>query len=122
MVFTLCTVSDAINKAGANANISISGGATISDTYNNWSSEAEAVVSDTARVDLVTNFGSLTSEGKQILKNITSALIAQQIINYEPSAIGVAEATLRLNVLENQIRRGLKLIDGDKVKTYLGAT
>ena len=118
MSWTLCTINDAIDKAGANTNLETSG----SDTFAAWSDEAESIACDLARYDVVTNYASLTANGKNVFKSFCSAYVAQKIINYEPSAIGVSEATLRLNVLENDIVNAKKLMEEDKVKTYLGVT
>ena len=119
MAFTFCTSGTAIAKAGANVNSDI----IVSGTpMTEWSDEAESICCNEARVDLLKNYSSLTSGGKEILSAITSSYIAQQIINYEPEAIGTSGATLRINILENNIRRGLKQIKDDNIKTYLGAT
>ena len=119
MSWTFTTETLAVKKAGANANSTITADST---TLAAWSEEAEALINDTARVDLVTNYSSLTDEGKQILGMIESSYVAKMILSYEPEAIGVQGATLRINILENNIRTGLALIKEDKVKTYLNAT
>lgn len=119
MAWTLCTSGAAIASAGANANSTIiASGATLAL----WSDAAESMACNEARVDVVTAFGTMTSAGKQILQDITASHIAQKIIGYEPEAIGTGGATLRLNILENNIRRGLKQIKEGKIKDYLGAT
>ena len=119
MSWAFCTSGAAIAKAGINVNSSIvaSGGA-----LANWSDEIESMICDEARVDLITNFASLTESGKQVLQSISASYIGQQIIGYDPEAIGKSGATVRVNFLENNIRRGLAQIKDDKVKTYLGAT
>ena len=118
MSWTMCTSGSPIARAGANANVDFAG----SGTYAaEWSDEAEDMCCVESRVDLIANYSTLTSAGKKILQMITSSYIAQQFINYEPEAIGTTGATLRLNILENNIRRGLKQISDQKVKTYLGA-
>jgi len=119
MAFTLCTSGDAKNKAGANVNTTVTASGAMLDS---WSEEAESMASSIARYDVVTNFGSLTAEGKEIFKDFTSSHIAQKIINYEPEAIGTNTATLRLNILENNIATIKGLIKEDKNKTYLNIT
>lgn len=119
MVWTLCTSGSAIVKAGANANSTITASGS---ALAQFSTEAEALICNAARIDLVTNYASLTAEGKEILSSIASSYIGQQIINYEPEAIGTIGAALRLNLLETNISRGLKQISEDKIKTYLNAT
>lgn len=119
MTWTLCTSGAAIVKAGASANTTIvaSGG-----VLGDWSDEAESTISNIARYDVVSNFTNLTAEGKQILQQLSSALIAEDIINYQQSAYSTGEAISMLNVMENKIKRNIKLIDEDKIKTYLKIT
>ena len=117
MSWTLCTSGAAISKAGANVNSTIvASGATLA----NWSDEAESIACDLARSDVVTNFGTLTSNGKQVLQEFCSSHIAQKIIGYEPEAIGSSVATLRLNILENNINSAKSILIDDKNKSYLG--
>lgn len=119
MAWTLCTSGSAIRKAGANANSTIvASGSALSD----WSDEAEAYVCDITRVDVVTNFGSLTSNGKQILQTLCSSLIAQRIIGYDMSGYFSRQAETMLDILENEIDRCERLVKDEKVKTYLEAT
>ena len=123
MSWTLHTSGSAIATAGANVNSSIISYTGVYDDYlDQWSDEAEAICCNEARMDLVTNYASLTEKGKEILGSICDAYVAQKIIGYEPEAIGTIGAALRLNILENQMRRGLNQIKDDKVKTYLSIT
>ena len=119
MADILCSASHAIAKAGANVNTTITAS---SGTLAAWGDEAEDLICGIARSDVVTNFASLTPNGRVVLQGLCSAMIAQKIIGYEPEAIGTGGATLRLNVLENDIKRGIALIKEDKNKTYLGIT
>lgn len=119
MSWTLTTSGAAIRKAGANANTTIvaSGAALIS-----FSDEAEAIICDICRSDVVTNYASLTSNGKAILGGMASNMIAQYIVNYDPAAYNASEKSSILNITENQIRRAEKMLQDDKYKTYLGIT
>jgi len=119
MSWTLHTSGGAIATAGANTNTDVN---TSGSILAKWSNEAESFVCNTARVDFINDYGNLKDAGKYILASICDAYVAQKIINYEPAAIGTTEATLRLNFLQTQIAQGLNQIEGDKVKTYLGAT
>lgn len=116
MAFTVHTSGGATATAGANINAAIQGDDTTMDI---WSNEAESMCSNEARYDVVTNFGSLTSSGKQILSSICNAYVAQQMIAYEPESLGLSNATLRMNLLQNHISTGLNQIGEDKIKTYL---
>ena len=119
MTWTLCTSGTAIAKAGANANSTITASGTL---LAGLSDEVEAIICSITRVDVVTNYGSLNAQGKAILGNIASSMIAQNIVGYNPDSIGRGTATLILNNLENQIRRGISLVENDKIKTYLSIT
>ena len=120
MAFTFCSSQAMVRKAGANANSTIvASGAALAD----WSDEIESIICDVANNDLITKFSSLTSSGKQILQNISASHGAQQIISYDMSTYTSRfEAQTMLDVLDDDIQKGLNLIKDDKLKTYLGAT
>jgi len=119
MSWTLCTSGAAIAKAGANVNTTIIASGT---TLANWSDEAEAYACGLARFNVVGGFASLTTNGKQVFQDLTSNLIAQKIIGYQPEALGSSSAATRTNILENNIQRIVKIITEDKNKTYLAIT
>lgn len=118
MSWTLCTSGAAIRKAGSNANSTIiASGAALAD----WSDEAENLACDFARYDVISNFGSLTTNGKQILQNFATAHIAQKIITYSLSSYdSTSEYTMLLNIQENDIRRAQKILEDEKKRTFLG--
>ena|SRR3990167_3134045 len=119
MAWTLCTSGASITKAGANVNATIvASGAAL----ERWSNEAESLACNLARYDVVTNFASLTANGKEIFQEFCSGHIAQKIIGYEPEAIGSFSATLRVNMIEDNITTAANMIKDDKVKTYLAIT
>lgn len=120
MAFTFCTSGAAKIKAGINTtDVDTNIGNSL---LENWSDEAENLICATARNDLITDFSSLTANGKQILQMLASSLIAQNIISYDQTGYLPREAETMLDKLENDIRRGLALISDDKIKTYLTAT
>lgn len=116
MAFTFTTSQACINAAGANANATIILDVTQLD---DWSDKIENDICATARYDCITNYASLTTNGKQILGEIEDAKLGQKIINYEPEAIGTTGAALRINFLQNQLAQGMKKIDDGKIKKYL---
>jgi len=120
MTWTLCTSGAAIHEAGANANsVVIASGALLKD----YSDTAEALVCSQARYDVVTNYGTLTAQGKKIVQDIAASYVAQKIIKYDMSGYTTMnEAITMINILENTIDRNLKLIKDDKIKTYLVIT
>ena len=120
MAWTLCESSSAIHEAGANASSVAVASASIIDDY---SEQAEALCCSVARYDVVTNYASLTAEGKAIFQEIAASYAAQKIIKYDMSGYTSRnEAIMMLNILENNINRNLKLIKEDKIKTYLAIT
>lgn len=122
MSFTIHTSGGAIATAGTNVNSDIVDWATSQTELEAWSDQAESRICSTARYDVVTNYSDLTTKGKEILSEIADAMVAQKIINYEPEAIGLTGASLRLNLLQSIISDGLSKIDNDKIKTYLKIT
>lgn len=119
MTWTLCTSGAAIHHAGRNANSTlITSGSALAD----YSDEAEAFLCTHIRYDVVTNYGNLTSNGKKILSDTAADLIAEKIVRYDTNAYFTGEATLLLNVIENNIIRNLKLLEDDKYKGYLAIT
>lgn len=116
MAFTFNTSGSAKLSAGANVNSTIIANAT---QLNRWSDEIESICCNEARYDLVTNYASVTANGQEVLSSIADAYIAQKIVAYEPESIGITGASLRLNVLQNQLSTGLNQIKEDKVKKYL---
>jgi len=120
MSWTLCTSGAAIIKAGTGASTTIVGsGAALAE----MSDEVEAFICDALRVDVVTNYGSLTSNGKKLLGRLAASMIAQDMVDYDTTGYNSArEAELKLDKLENDISKALKLLEDDKVKAYLQAT
>jgi len=119
MSWTLCTSGAAIDTAGANTNTTIVNYGSSKDTLDKWSDEAESLVCNECDYDVITNYASLTSSGKEILSTICCAYIAQKIIGYEPESIGVNGAALRLNLLQTHLSKGLAQIKDSNIKAYL---
>lgn len=110
MAFAFATSGAAILKAGAGASSTITANAAALDL---WGDEADALIRATGRND----FASV----KEVCDMIETAYVGQKIINYDMRGYSsVAMAETMLDVLENDIRRGLKLLEDDKVKTYWG--
>lgn len=123
MSWTLTTSGSAIYKASINASSALTGGGATSETIlTAWSDEAEDYICDLCRVNVVSNYATLTANGKKILGRLASSLIAENIVGYDMDAIGRSTAIAILNILENNIRKDEALIKDDKIKTYLAAT
>lgn len=118
MSWTLSTSGAAIVKAGvgANSDILISGA-----VLAEWSDEAEQYACGICRTDVITNYSSLTANGKKVLGMLATAQIAQNIVNYDTSGYsGAREAETILDVLETQVTRAEKILRDDKNRKYLG--
>ena len=122
MSWTLCTSGSAILKASVNVNTSIVNYATNKTYLDGLSDKAESDACVLARSDVITNYASLTTNGKQVLAKFCEAHIAENLVNYDPDAIGRSTATAILNVLYTQKQEATKLLIEDKNKTYLGIT
>lgn len=120
MSWTLCLSGSAILKAGVNVNSTIVSYATNKTFLDQLSDEAEQMACSLARSNVIANYSSLTTNGKQILAQYCEAVIAQNLINYDIDNIGRSTATQMLNVLESQKIDAVKIITDDKNKTYLG--
>jgi len=118
MAWTLCTSGSAIHEAGANVNAAIAANATALADY---SDEAEAAICAMVPYDVVTNFSSLTAQGKKIFQQLAAKMVAQQMIKYDMSGFtSIGEATQMLNVLENDIARAVGIVTADNNRKYLG--
>ena len=115
--WAFCTSGSAIVDAGSNVNtvIKASGSA-----LENWSNRVESIISDIAGVDIVANFGDLTTNGKQILNDLASSMIAQKMVTFDTTAYSSQrEAETILDVLENTINDNRKMLETKFVKTYM---
>lgn len=106
--WTLTTSGAAISKAGANANSTIiASGSTLSK----WSDDCEGYICSITRRNWVTSYTSVDGGVKSILSDITSSLVAKQIISYDMSGYtSRAEAQTMLNVQDDIIQRGIEIL------------
>lgn len=119
MAWIFCSSGQAVIKAGRLApSITASG-----SVLGPWSDEVEDTICSLTRSNLITNYSSLTTNGKKMLQSLSSSMIAQKIIGYDLSAYNsTREAETMLDILENEIQKILKKLDtDDNVKRYLGA-
>jgi hypothetical protein len=110
MAGTLATSGSVIIKAGANVSSSIA-----NDTWDTWIEEAEAVVSTISRYDWVTNYATVETNFKPILREIVSNIAAIYAIIYDMSGYTTRiEAEDMINVLRDAALRGLSLLRDQK--------
>lgn len=108
MSWTLTTSGAAVVKAGLNQNstIGLSGVAMTS-----WSNQAEGRIEAETRRSWVDNYSLLSTGIQNILDDVCSSMIAKQIITYDMSNFtNKAEAITMLNVHDDIVREGLKIL------------
>ncbi len=116
---TLCTLSETITKAGANASTS----SIIEPLVSQLVKQAEGVICSTTRYDWVNQYSSLDDNTKYILNQTASDLAAIYIITYDMSGYtNMVEAETMINIYRESALRGLSLLRNQEVKTFLGGT
>ena len=114
---TLCTLADAVNKAGANA----ASGAIEEVLVSDFVRQAEGVIAAATRYDWVTAYSGLDDEVKFILNQVASDLAAIYIINYDMSGYtaSTVEAETMINVYREAVARGLSLLKNKEVAKFI---
>lgn len=108
MAWTLTTSGSAVLAAGVNANSTITASGTAL-TY--WSNEAEGKICAEGHYDFIANYSSLDTPIQNALADICSALIAINIVKYDPSGYSNArEAETLLDVLDNKYSDGIAVL------------
>lgn len=92
------TTQQVQDKVGVNANATANAEAFI----NRFILQAENMINSTITFNFSDAYAGLNIDVKGILTTAASAWTAIRIINYDPSAMGTSEATLRLNVLQQE--------------------
>src|SRR3990167_10544127 len=120
MSFTFASSGAILQKAGANVSTNFTG-TNAQTNLTQFSDEAEALINATARVDLVAAYADIAADKKKILQDIASAYDAMMAIQYDMTGfLNLAEATTKLNVLNDIYRQGLKIIAEDDWKKFAG--
>jgi len=114
---TLCTLADAINKAGANAS-AIGSNETL---VSNFVRQAEGTIAAVTKFDWVDAYASISDDVKYILNDVASNLAAIYIISYDMSGYtaDTVEAETMINVYRESIARGLSLLKDQEVKDFI---
>jgi hypothetical protein len=113
---TLCTNAQVETKSGANASATAD-----AEAYTNiYILMAEAVVCAVTRYDWVTNYASLSSIGKELLRDVTSSLAAIYVITYDMSGYtSRVEAEDMINVHRDAALRGLGMLRDKKMQDWI---
>ncbi len=114
---TLCTLADAVNKAGTNA----SAAATEEILVSDYVRQAEGLINSVTRFDWINAYSGLTDQVKFLLNRTASALAVIDIITYDMSAYtaSTAEAETMLNVYREEAEQGLDLLRDQDVKKFI---
>lgn len=107
---TLCINADVLKKAGLNANST----ATAEAYTNVFIKEAEGHLCTSARYDWVTNYSSISTVGKGILRDAASSYAAVLAINYDMSEFtSRQEALIMINILWAGFQKCITLLEKD---------
>ena len=113
---TLCINADVAKKAGLNASTT----ATAEAYTNVFIKMAEGYVCSNARYDFVTNYSSVSTIGKELLRDIVSSLSAIKAINYDMSGFtSRTEAQTMIDINYSIVVDGMNLIQDDKFRTFV---
>jgi len=119
MAATLCSENDVIMKQGSG--VSASGANTTHIT--DWIEQAEGYVCARSRYDYVTNYASLSTNCKEILKVAVSNLAAMWSIQFDMSGYASrVEAETMLDVLRDGFVKAMESLENDQTKTFLGVS
>jgi hypothetical protein len=107
---TLCTNSNVQYEAGANCSATSK-----AETYTNvYIKLAEGKISLDTRYDWVTNYSSVSTIGKEILREAVSCLAAISVINYDMSGFtSRQEALMMINILYARYYDIVKKLNSD---------
>jgi len=113
---TLCTLADAVNKAGALASTA----STEEILVSQYVKEAEGIVCAVTRFNWLTSYLTYSDDVKYILNQVVSDLAAISIITYDPSGYtDIVEAETMINVYRESVARGLSLLRNQDVKKFI---
>lgn len=114
---TLCSNSNVVYKAGANASTVSS-----AEAYTNvFIKQAEGKICFDTRYDWVTNYASVSTIGKEILRDAVSCYAACDVINYDMSGFtSRQEALVMINILWARYREIVsQIIKDNKYKEFI---
>ena len=116
---TLCTLADAVNKAGVNASSAAIKEILVSDFVK----QAEGQINATTRFDWVKEYPDISGEVKYILNKAASTIAAIDIINYDLVPAGGSQdrvtSETMINVHRETVAQTLSLLRDKQVKTFI---
>ena len=113
---TLCVREDVMKFAGAKANST----ATAEAYTNIYIKMAEGYVCTASRYDWVSSYASVSSIGKELLRNATAAWAAIMAIEYDPSGYtSKEEMQTLLDVCWSMVKETVNLLRDDKYREFV---
>lgn len=117
MPWTLCTSGAAVRKAGANASSINQSGVAL----RQWSDDAEGRIVTQTRLDWRSDFSSMPTDIQNALADLSSSMIAKQIIAYDMTGYTRAEAQTLLDIHDDIIRSEIEFFKDFKTKSIKSA-
>lgn len=112
---TLCGQADVAKKAGLFANTT-----SVAEAYTNvYIKEAEGKICLNARYDFVANYSNVTTVGKELLRDISSAYAAVLVLQYDMTGMRTQEAMSTINILWASYIDGIKLLSDNKFLEFI---
>jgi hypothetical protein len=113
---TLCINADVIKKSGVNASA-----VSTAEAYTNvFIKEAEAYISAITRYDWVTNYTSVSTIGKEILREAASSHAAIAAINYDMAGFNTrTEVQTMLDVLYSKFVDCINVLKDDQGRKFV---
>ena len=115
MTTTLCTSGAVKLKAGANVSTALTDA-----QYTTLINEAESFMSVNSKYDWVSNYSSLSTQGKAFLEDATASHAAFSAINYNmANYTSRVEAQVMLNTNWNKVVESVNLLRDDKFRSFI---
>ena len=114
MSWTFTTSGSAIAKAGLHANSTIINSGSV---LAKWSDQAEGRIEGETRRTWITDYTTLSDSIKNVLEDITSSMVAKQIMSYDPTGYLNRELNLMINIQDDIVREGLRFLKDFKSNT-----
>ena len=107
---TLAINADVLKKAGANASTT-----STAEAYTNfYIKQGEGQLSTSARYDWITNYSSISTVGKHILRDAASSYAAIFAVNYDMSGFtSRQESLIMINILWAGFQKVITLLEKD---------
>lgn len=114
---TLCTTANVQYEAGANASAT----SNVEGYINVYVKKAEGKICMDTRYDWVTNYSSVSTIGKEVLREAVSCYAAIAVINYDMSGFTSRQEALgMINVLWARYREIVsKILEDNKYKEFI---